>query len=255
MSQGAVKPGAARLLTRLWPFYLIVAVLGFALSQGWLQKLSVEGLRDNLGWLDAMVARNLALAVLAYISAYAICSVFVIPGWVLSVAGGALFGFSFGLPLIGAGAAVIGATIGASLLFLIARSSVGEALRDVAGPFLARMEAEFHAAPNLYLLALRLAPAMPFAVANIAPALLGVRFRDFVVTTFLGVIPGTFTYSWVGASAAAVLRDPNTSTSETTQLLQAMGAKAAPALLALFLVALLPALIKRILDTRKQRVP
>lgn len=236
------------LLVRLWPMYIILAVLALALSQGWHKQLSLESLRANITAIDVIIAQNIWLVLGAYIGLYIVCTVFIIPGGILTIAGGALFGLSFGLPLIGAGATAVGATIGAAALFLIAKTSLGSALRDLAGPFVGKMEAEFNQSPNLYLFVLRLVPAVPFAVANIAPALLGARFPNYVVTTLFGILPGTFAYSWIGASAAAVIRDPNVSIDDTNAVIGSLASNVTPALIALFVVSLIPILYKRFLQ-------
>lgn len=248
VADDAPAPGAKKshILVRLWPIYVILAVLGFAISQGWHKQLSdVEALRANILAVDAIIAENIWVVLAAFIGLYIVCTVFIVPGGFLTIAGGALFGLTFGLPLIGSAATLVGATIGATLLFLIAKTSLGSALRELAGPFVGKMEAEFNAQPNTYLFVLRLVPAVPFAVANIAPALLGARLPSFIVTTFFGILPGTLAYTWIGASAAAVLRDPNVSASDTEAVLKSLAANVSPALIALFVVALIPVLFKR----------
>jgi uncharacterized membrane protein YdjX (TVP38/TMEM64 family) len=54
------------------------------------------------------------------------------------------------------------------------------------------------------LFLLRLVPVVPFFVANVLPALVGVKFRNFVVTTFLGIIPGGLVYTWIGVGIGDV---------------------------------------------------
>jgi uncharacterized membrane protein YdjX (TVP38/TMEM64 family) len=105
---------------------------------------------------------------------------------------------------IGATLTVVGATVGATILFLIARSAVGDALRQRAGPFLARMSEGFSRNAFNYLLFLRLVPAFPFWAVNLAPALLGMRLLPYVIATFIGIIPATVVFSAFGASLGAV---------------------------------------------------
>ena len=99
----------------------------------------------------------------------------------------------------------MGATAGATIIFLIARSTVGEYLRAREGPTLKKMEAGFRANEWSYMFILRLVPLFPFYLVNIAPAFLGVRVRTFVVATFFGIMPGTFVYASIGAGADALL--------------------------------------------------
>ena len=118
---------------------------------------------------------------------------------IMTLAGGFLFGI-----VLGASLTVIGATLGATLLFLIARSAAGDFLRQRAGPFLARMSDGFSKDAFNYLLFLRLVPAFPFWAVNLAPALLGMRLAPFVIATALGIIPGTVVYTAFGASLGHV---------------------------------------------------
>ena len=183
------------ILVRLLPLFIIVGGFAFAYFQGWFEYLSLESLRKNIGIVDAFVENNFFLALGGFALLYALTTTFMLPGSVITLAGGAIFGLTFGLPLYGAGATVIGATLGASILFFAAKTSIGGILRDIAGPFLAKMEDEFNESPFSYMFVLRLVPAVPFAVANIAPGLLGAKYRDYLITTFFGIIPGTLAYS------------------------------------------------------------
>ncbi len=245
----------ASMLVRLWPVYLIAAVLVFALSQGWHEQLRLENIKANIAAIDTVIVKNLWLVVLVYMAVYAACTVFIIPASFLTIAGGAIFGLTFGLPLIGASATVTAATIGATILFVLAQTSLGAALRQLAGPFMAKMEAGFNAAPIQYLVSLRLAPVVPFSVANIAPALLGARLPQYVITTFFGIMPGTLAYSWVGASAAAVLRDPKVSTDDASAVIDSLVKNVGPALIALFVVSLLPIIYSRFIAKKPAAHP
>lgn len=230
---------------RMLPLLVIVGGLAAVFATGLHKELSLENLRNNIDWIDQQVAANFALVVMIYIGIYAACTTFMVPGSILTIAGGALFGVTFGLPLISTAATVFGATLGASILFVVAKTSLGEPLRKIAGPFLEKMESEFNQSPISYMFVLRLVPAIPFAVVNIAPALLGAKYRDYVMTTFFGIIPGTMAYSWVGAGAAEFIRDKSVSLSDTNSLIASLGAKVFPALVALFVVSLIPVIYKR----------
>lgn len=227
---------ATSIWARLWPVYIIAAGLIAAWAFGLFDYLSLETLREQNGALQAFVESNLVLAVGAYILIYALATVFMLPGalWI-TIAGGLLFG------LVGGSAAtIIGATLGASGLFLAAKTSLGKTLQDRAGGFVKRMEAGFREDAVSYMFALRLLPLVPFPVANIAPALLGAKFRDYVLTTALGIIPGVVAYTWIGASLGATF-----DRGETNSLFDAV-ANFAPAFLALGVVALLPVAYKKI---------
>ena len=230
MSEQTAKP----IWIRLWPVYLIIAGLGLAVSQGWHEYLTLESLSENAVWLDELVKDNLFLVLIAYIVIYAAATTFIIPGSALTIAGGFLFGLYFGS--IGT---VIGATVGASILFFAAKTSIGSILREIAGPFLNKMEKGFNEDALSYMFALRLIPLFPFAVVNIAPGLLGAKYRDYLITTFFGIIPGTIAYTWIGAAIKGTLLEGG----EVN--IGALASNFLPAFVALGAVALIPVVYKK----------
>ena len=117
----------------------------------------------------------------------------------MTISGGFLFG-----SWLGGGLSMIGATIGATLLFIAARSAVGDGLRRRSGPFLDRMAAGFQRNAFNYLLFLRLVPAFPFWAVNLVPGLLNVGLAPFVVATAIGIIPGSLAYAALGAGLGTV---------------------------------------------------
>jgi len=122
----------------------------------------------------------------------------------MTLSGGLLFGWQIGAP-----ATIVAATIGATLIFLVARSSLGEGLAAKAGPWLARLSEGFKENALSYLLFLRLVPAFPFVVVNLAPAVLGVPLGTYVLGTFLGIIPGSTAFSIAGAGLGSVVEAQN----------------------------------------------
>ena len=181
---------------RLAPLLVLLALVAAAFVLRLDIYLTLDALRDNRAALVAFVQSHGVGAALGFVLAYAAVVALSLPGaTIMTLTGGFLFGVS-----LGAAVNVIGATAGASLLFLIARSAFGDALRERAGPFLARLADGFRKDAFSYLLFLRLVPAFPFWAVNLAPALLGMRFPPFVAATALGIIPGTTVYSAFGAS-------------------------------------------------------
>ncbi|GMG83199.1 hypothetical protein LNKW23_24120 [Paralimibaculum aggregatum] len=143
------------------------------------------------GWRDA----NYPLAALAFVAAYALVVAFSIPGAIwLTLLGGLLFGTWTGAALV-----IAAATLGATGIFLAARTALGDWLKSRAQGWLGRLERGFHEGEVSFLLILRLLPVVPFWVANLAPAFLGARLGTFVWTTFLGIMPATVVYTSVGA--------------------------------------------------------
>ncbi|MEL6317488.1 MAG: TVP38/TMEM64 family protein [Pseudomonadota bacterium] len=201
--QSEADAAAAAPRTRRFGWAPIAAIaLGAALGVVFFgDALSFETLRENREALTAWRDENLAAAALVFGGLYVLVVAFSIPGAVwMTLTGGFLFGLALGGPLI-----VLSATLGACLIFLAARTSLGEGLRARAGPWLDKLERGFRDNEISYLLILRLVPAVPFFVANLAPALLGVRFVNFAWTTLVGIIPGTLVYTWIGAGLGAVI--------------------------------------------------
>jgi uncharacterized membrane protein YdjX (TVP38/TMEM64 family) len=141
--------------------------------------------------------------------------------------------------ILAAAIVVIGATIGATTLFLAARTGLGEPLRARAGPGLKRMEAGFRENAMSYLLVLRLVPLFPFWLVNLVPAFLGVSLRTYVIGTFFGIMPGTFVYASVGSGLGAILE-----AGESPDLGIIFEAKILIPLLGLALLALIPVIYK-----------
>ena len=188
-------------LRRWLPLAALAVLAAVAFALGWHRVLSLEALARNYDALRAIVAEHRALALLGYAGVYVGATALSLPGGVLlTTTGGLLFGW-----LAGGLVAIVSATVGATALFLIARSSIGAALRERAGPSLSRFAEGFRADAWSYLLFLRLVPVFPFWLVNLAPALLGVPLRVFVVTTLLGIVPATFAFAFVGASVGGIL--------------------------------------------------
>jgi uncharacterized membrane protein YdjX (TVP38/TMEM64 family) len=110
----------------------------------------------------------------------------------------------FGL-VLGTAVAVAAATLGATLVFLIAKTAVGEPLRRRARGRIKRMEDGFQEDALSYLLVLRLVPIFPFWLVNIVPAFLGMRLVTYVAGTFLGILPGTAVIVSVGNGLGEIL--------------------------------------------------
>jgi uncharacterized membrane protein YdjX (TVP38/TMEM64 family) len=214
---------------------LLVLGLGLALFFAFdLQRfLSCAALAQHNEMLHAFAARP--WAPLGFVLIYALAVAFSLPGGaVMTVAGGFMFG-----QVLGTAYAVVAATLGATALFLIARTALGDLLRARAGPAIKRMEAGFQENALSYLLVLRLIPLFPFWLVNLVPAFLGVSLRSFVIGTFLGIIPGTFVFATIGAGLESVI-----SQGEACSLAGALTPQVVMALVGLALLALLPVAYK-----------
>jgi uncharacterized membrane protein YdjX (TVP38/TMEM64 family) len=178
---------------------LSLMALGYALRLH--SYLTLSAIAENRADLEAFTANNLPLAVLIYAALYITIVALSFPGaTVLTIVGGFLFGW-----LVGGISTIIAATLGATVIFQIARSSFGESLARRAGPFLSKLKQGFETDAFNYLLFLRLVPAFPFWLVNIAPALSNVSLRIFATATLIGIIPGTFAFAFIGAGLGSVL--------------------------------------------------
>ena len=163
--------------------------------------LSLETLRVYRADLTVWVAANTLLASFLYMTSYIVVAALALPGAaLLSLAGGFLFGAG-----LGAGLIAIGATIGATVIFLLARSLFGDrALARVAMQYPQLVHGIRENAWS-YLLVMRFLPLFPFFLVNLAAAVVGVRLSTYMLTTFFGMIPGIVVYSLSGAGLGSVL--------------------------------------------------
>jgi uncharacterized membrane protein YdjX (TVP38/TMEM64 family) len=185
---------------RLWLVGLaIIVILGVHLS-GVGEALSLEALRAHRQALLGLVEGNFALATGLYLVVYVAATALSVPGAaILTLAGGFLFGAVYGTFLT-----VIAASTGATLVFLFARYLTGERALDRFGAQATRLAEGLRRNAWAYLLALRLVPLFPFFLVNLVPAIVGVRLPVYVLTTVLGIIPGTAVYSLAGAGLGSV---------------------------------------------------
>lgn len=179
---------------------LCAAVLGYFTLR---DVLSFQTLADNREALLAYRNSHYALMVLAFVGIYIAIVAFSLPGAaVASVTGGFLFGLAAGTAFN-----VVAATIGAIAIFLAARLGLGRALSarlDTSEGSLKKLKAGLHENEVSVLFLLRLVPVVPFFVANLVPALVGVRLRNFVLTTALGIIPGALVFTSIGVGLGEV---------------------------------------------------
>ncbi|SLN32290.1 TVP38/TMEM64 family protein [Oceanibacterium hippocampi] len=233
----APSRGRATQLKRWAPVAGLAAVGGLVVAFDLHQYLSFSALQDHNETLRALVAGHRAAAVLGYIAIYAVATALSLPGGlVLTVAGGFLFG-----PVQGTAITVVAATIGASAIFLVARSALGDALRRRAGGAIGRMAEGFRDNALSYLLVLRLVPLFPFFLVNLVPAFLGVRLGTYVLGTFVGIIPGTFVYTSVGTGLGSVF-----ASGAEVSVAGVLTPEVIVALAGLALLSLLPVVYKRL---------
>lgn len=181
------------------PSFLLIGFGVFFASSAY-DLISWHYLSQHYGGIKNFVADQQWLSYLGFFCAYVATVAFSLPiASLLTLAGGAVFGWPATILVLGA------ATTGAGLVFFATRNLFTDMLRRRAGPFLSKLEDGFSKNGFFYLLALRLIPAAPFWAVNIVPALTRMSLSQFLVATFLGIIPGTCTYIWFGRSFDHVL--------------------------------------------------
>ena len=189
---------------RYLPLLILIVAVVAVFASGVTRYLNLEALQANEAALRGFVAANLPLALIAFITVYALSTAVSLPGAViLTLAGGYLFG-----TWIGGVATVIGATLGAVLVFYAVRTSLGQTLRDRAEASGGRLKAVIdgvQAGAFGYILTLRLIPLAPFWLVNVAAALAHAPLRAYALATFLGIMPATFIYSGIGAGIGELL--------------------------------------------------
>ena len=157
--------------------------------------MSLDSFRAHQIEIVKFIQIKYYLSVLIFVGLYVFSTALSIPGaLILTMMGGYLFG-----AFLGALFSLIGAIVGASILFIAARSAFGELLKPKIGSSIERMRNELTTNAFFYLLFLRLTPVFPFFVVNIAPAFLNISFSKYFLASFLGMIPGTAVYALMGS--------------------------------------------------------
>jgi uncharacterized membrane protein YdjX (TVP38/TMEM64 family) len=194
-----------RSLRRSVRIALLPLILGASVASYFLFEasglLKYQNLAANHEWLLARVAENHVGIALGFVGAYALFVVLSLPGAAFrTMASGFLFG-----PALGTIYAVIGATLGATILFVIARASFKELFHNKEDGRLRKLADRFSRNALNYLLFLRLVPLFPFWIVNLAAAYVGMKIRIFAIATFIGIIPGTLVFSSMGSGLGDLL--------------------------------------------------
>jgi len=224
---------SAKKVVILAAFAAVVAAFHF-LDLG--NFLTLESLKANRASLEALRTAHAFLFPAVFVSIYIFQTAFSLPGAaILSLAAGAIFGIVQGALFV-----VSGATIGAVLAFLASRTL----LRDwVVRRFGGRMEGIDRGLREnglSYLLFLRLVPAFPFFLVNLACGVTGLPLRTYALGTLFGIIPGSLVFVNAGASLAAIERVSQIATPRVLGSFALLG-----------LLALLPTIVKAVKKYRE----
>ena len=179
--------------------------------------------------LQALVTTGGAMAPILFVSVYAAGTVLFVPGSVLTIAGGAIFG-----PVIGTVLNLTGATIGAGLAFMIARYVAAHWVEQKSAGRLKQLKDGIEKEGWRFVVFVRLVPLFPFNLINYALGLTKVPLFHFVIASYISMLPGAFAYTYLGyAGREAVTGDP------------AIIEKAMLAITLLAVVAFIPRIVRR----------
>jgi len=218
-------------LKRWVPLGLVLSLLFGGYLMGLNEYFTLEFVTENRDRLMGHVNHNYVMSLVMYFVIYTVAVAVSFPGAsLITVVSGFLFGwFAAGL------VTVFAATLGASIIFLAARTSFGDLLQRKAGKRMAKLASGFQEESFSYLLTLRLAPIFPFWLINLAPALFGMKLAPYVIATFVGIIPGTFAYAYLGQGLGSTIDGSGSIVTPT--LVAALGVLA--------LVSAIPIVVKR----------
>ncbi|MDQ0419703.1 putative membrane protein YdjX (TVP38/TMEM64 family) [Peteryoungia aggregata LMG 23059] len=238
-SAGNITSG--RRASRFIPVVIVAAGLLLGYAFGLQHYLSLGFLAEQRQALRTYVDANFLWSAVVFLTVYIIAVAFSFPAAsVLTIFGGFLFGWMIGGALV-----AVGATIGASILFLATRSAFGGFLRHRVDGVIRRLTDGFRENAFGYLFVIRLAPVFPFFVVNIAAALFDISLGRFFMATFLGILPGTFAYAYLGQGVDSVLIAAQAAGREA-QISDLVTRDITLAFFALALVALIPTIVKQV---------
>lgn len=165
--------------------------------------LSFTALAHNRDTLLAFRDAHYVWAVVGFVAAYLVIVALSLPGGTIaSLTGGFLFGVFPGVLYV-----VLAAGTGAICVFLAARTGFGDGLArrmDASGGKAARLQAALRENEWSVLFLMRLVPLVPFFIANLVPALVGISVWRFAVSTYIGIIPGALVFTSVGSGLGEV---------------------------------------------------
>lgn len=194
---------------RFLPLIALACVIGLIFGMGWNRYLSLETLRLHGTEFRLFTAEHWWLSLLVLMAVFTVLTASVVPGvFFVTITAGYLFG-----PWIGGVATSIAATLGALIVYAVARSALGRDLRRKAETDMGLLRKVCDAIDKdtfWYVLASRLAVVVPFHMINIAAGVMAVRLWPYVIATVIGLLPAHIIYCWIGSRLNALLAtNPN----------------------------------------------
>jgi uncharacterized membrane protein YdjX (TVP38/TMEM64 family) len=194
---------------RFLPLLALAAVVALIFGTGWNRYLSLDTLRTHGGALQAFAAENYLLCLLALMAVFTVATASVTPGvFFVTITAGYLFG-----PWVGGAATAVAATLGALIVYAVARTAFGEGLRrraETRGGALQKVCQAIDRDTFWYVLGSRLAVVVPFHMINLAAGVMAVRLIPYSVATLIGLMPAHIIYCWIGSRLSSLLAEtPN----------------------------------------------
>jgi uncharacterized membrane protein YdjX (TVP38/TMEM64 family) len=188
--QGAPKSAIGRIIALVMIVIALFLAMKFLPVQQWLRSFN--------DWVGQMGTAG----ILIFIVVYAVATVLLAPGAILTIGGGFAFGLWKGFLAVSAGA-----TLGASLAFFVARFIARDKIEAMA-----QRNEKFRNIDNAIgqqgaklIFLLRLSPVIPFNLSNYFYGLTGVKFWPYVLASWIGMMPGTFLYVYIGTAGKAAV--------------------------------------------------
>lgn len=178
---------------------LVVAVASGLWISGLHEAVTPDKIKEESEVISAFVEKNYVLSVLSFIL-LTVSTAFFVPGAIALVLAA---GFFFGA-IPGALFSVTGLTFGAVSAFLTARYVLGDWIHEKYGAQLVAFNQEMRNHGHYYLLTLRIVPAVPFFLVNILAGLTKISLKSFAASTFIGLLPASFIYSFAGRKLAGI---------------------------------------------------
>ena len=196
-------------IRRFAPLIILVGVIALIFGMGWNRYLSLATLRDHGAELRLYASHHYVLALITLMAIFTVATASVVPGvFFVTITAGYLFG-----PWVGGIATSIAATLGALIVYGVARSALGQSLRRRAesNPGMMRNVCEAIDKDTFwYVLASRLAVVVPFHMINLAAGVMAVRLTPYTIATVIGLLPAHIIYCWIGSQLNVLLaKDPN----------------------------------------------
>src|SRR5437667_3410830 len=190
MNRSPVKSAIGRLVALLVIVIALFLAMKFLPAQQW------------LGSFNDWVGQMGAIGIFIFIGVYAVTTVLLAPGAILTIGAGFAFGLWKGFLAVSAGS-----TLGAALAFLVARFIARDKVEAIA-----ERNDKFRNIDNAIgkqgaklVFLLRLSPVIPFNLSNYLYGLTGVRFWPYVLASWIGMMPGTFLYVYIGTAGKAAV--------------------------------------------------